>query len=52
LPLKIDDIEIQRIYYSYELKITGGYLTMEEGFTNYLGGILRGLVDFKYELVQ
>lgn len=52
LPLKINDIEIERIYYSYDLKITGGFLNMEEGFTNYLGGILRGLVDFKYESVQ
>lgn len=50
LPLKIDEVEIERIYYSYEQKITGGYLTMEEGFTNSLGGILRGLVDFKYEV--
>jgi hypothetical protein len=52
LPLIIDDIEIDNIYYSYELKITGGYLTMEQGLANSLGGILRGLVDFKYELVQ
>ncbi len=51
MPLTIQDIEIERVYYSYEQIIIGGYMLMEEGFTNGLG-ILRGLVDFKYEPVE
>ncbi len=51
MPLTIQDIEIERVYYSYEQIIIGGYMLMEEGFTNGLG-ILRGLVDFKYVPVE
>jgi hypothetical protein len=51
LPLTIQDIEIERIYYSYYQIIIGGYQLSEEAFTNGLG-IFRGLVDLKYELVE
>lgn len=51
MPLTIKDIEIEREYYSYDQNIIGGYRTIEEGFTNGLG-LIRGLVDFKYELAK
>jgi hypothetical protein len=51
-PLVFDDIEIPRVYYSYErMIVTNENSIMEEGFTNGLG-VLRGLVDFKYELIE
>ena len=51
MPLIIKDIQIEREYYSYEQKIIGGYMTVQETFTNALG-ILRGLADLKYEVVE
>jgi hypothetical protein len=51
MPLIIQDVQIEREYYSYEQHIIGGYMTMQETFTNALG-ILRGLVDMKYEVVE
>jgi len=51
MPLKINDIEIERIYWTYDMILDGVYQSMEQGFTNGLG-LFRGLVDFKYELVQ
>lgn len=49
-PLKINDIEIEIPYYTYEISSNAEYFTITEETWNY--GILRGLVDFKYELTK
>jgi hypothetical protein len=51
MPLIIKDVQIEREYYSYDQIIIGGYMTVQETFTNALG-ILRGLADLKYEVVE
>jgi hypothetical protein len=49
-PLEINDIEIETPYYTYETSYNGKYHTTTEG--TWSDGILRGLVDFKYELTK
>ena len=49
-PLIIDDIEIEIPYYTYHAKHNDKYWLFQEGTFNY--GILRGLIDFKYELAK
>lgn len=49
-PLIINDLEIEIPYYTYETSYNGKYYTTTEGTWN--EGIMRGLVDFKYELTN
>ena len=49
-PLVVDDVEIEIPYYTYHTKFNGQYWQTQAGTFNY--GILRGLIDFKYELVK
>jgi len=49
-PLIIKDIKILSPYYMYLNLYNGNYYTIDEGI--WFGGILRGLVDFKYELTK
>ena len=49
-PVKMDDIEIEVPYYTYHTKHNGGYWSYQSGTFN--SGILRGLIDFRYELAK
>lgn len=49
-PLKIKDITIESSYYTYNITINGEIFPAIEG--EFWLGIIRGLVDFKYELDQ
>jgi len=49
-PLKIDDVKILSASYEYYWNSNGEY--MLDGVGRWQGGILRGLVDFKYEILE
>lgn len=49
-PLLIKDVKILCPYYAYTSSYDGNFYTIIEGI--WFGGILRGLVDFKYELTK
>ena len=49
-PIKIGDIEVEKQYYTYHYKNNGEYYVVSEGvFSN---SLFRGLVDFKYDLME
>jgi hypothetical protein len=49
-PLAIEDVEIEIPYYTYQKLYDGEYRMYQGGTFNL--GILRGLIDFKYEIAE